>query len=419
VYQSPNPIYADRGEGCRLIDVDGNEYIDFVNNHTSLIHGHCHPAIVEAVSRQLSRGTAWTAYNEHAIRLATMICDRVESVDSLRFCNSGTEATMMALRAARAYTGKSKMIKSEGGYHGSHDHVEISIIPIVAELGPESEPRSVPEGGGAIAAGALSDVICMAYNNAKLAEPIIRKHADDIAAIIIEPVMGAIGVIPGEKAYLQMLRDVCSELGIVLIFDEVQVFRLGYGGAQGIYGIQPDLTCFGKIIGGGFPVGAFGGRREIMEVFAPTRPGSIMHGGTFNGNPISMVAGVTALDLLPAGEIERINGLGESLRAGFRRTLAEVGIKGHVTGLGSMSNLHITAAPAVTGPRDVMANNSMVMHALNLALLNAGIMSIGRGLYNISTPMTRVEVDACVTALQEALVALRSWIADSAPELMA
>ena len=419
VYQSPHPLYADHGKGCRLYDVDGNEYIDFVNNHTSMIHGHAHPKIIGAVQQQLEKGTAWTAYNEHTIRLAQIICERVPSVEKIRFCNSGTEATMMALRAARAHTGRSKIIKTEGGYHGSHDAVEISIIPDPRLLGPIESPASVPEGGAAIPKGVLSDVVVIPFNEPDLAEPIIRRNASEVAAIIVEPVMGAVGVIPADKEYLQFLRDICTELGIVLIFDEVQVFRLGYGGTQGIYGIRPDLTCFGKIIGGGFPVGGFGGRADIMDIFSPDKPGSLMHGGTFNANPITMAAGVVSLELLTEQEIERINGLGEALRQGFRKVLAEVGLKGQVTGLGSMSNLHLTPWPQVRGPRDVIFNNFTVMSAVNLGLLNSGIMAINRGLFNTSTPMTMAEIDACVSALGNILSDIKPWIAEVGPELLA
>jgi len=296
VYYNPYPIYMARGQGCRFYDVDGNEYIDFINNYTSLILGHSHPSIKAAVQAQLELGTSFAAPTELEAKLAEIIHKRVPSIEKLRYANSGSEATLNAIRAARAFTGKSKLAKIEGGYNGSHDPVEVSVSPPIHLAGSRKNPRSIPDSAG-IPDGVVNDVVVLPFNDSNTAEQIIREHAKDLAAVIVEPVLGAGGCLPAQADFLKTLREVTEQHDVILIFDEVISFRVSKGGAQEIYQIQPDLTTIGKIIGGGFPVGAFGGREDIMDLFSPSRGSPIIpHSGTFNGNPITLVAGIAALN---------------------------------------------------------------------------------------------------------------------------
>src|SRR5215510_10434374 len=343
-YFDPYPLFIQHGSGCRITDVDGNEYIDFLNNYKSLIHGHAHPRITEAVSRQLVKGTVYAAPLEVQAGLAQVLCERVPSLEQVRFCNSGTEATMGAIRAAKAFTGRNKIIKMEGGYHGSHDAAEVSLAPDVALAGPDDSPYSVGSSRG-LFQGVLADVVVAPFNNIEATSALIRRHGDDLAAVILEPMMGSGGMIVALPEYLRAVRQETEACGALVIFDEVITFRLAYGGAQEIYQVKPDLTALGKIIGGGFPVGAFGGRADIMAQFNPQNK-KLAHSGTFNGNAITMVAGLAALEMLTRGEIARINQLGERLRNGLRRAFA-AGIDGQVTGIGSIARIHFTKEKVV------------------------------------------------------------------------
>jgi glutamate-1-semialdehyde 2,1-aminomutase len=401
----PHPTYIASGRGCWLTDVDGNEYIDVLNNYTSMVHGHAHPEIMRAVAEQLTRGTCYASPTEDQIELARAMCSRVPSVDSLRFCNSGTEATMNAIRAAKAFTGRNKLIKMEGGYHGTHDAAQVSVSPKPEEWGPADRPHSVPSSRG-LFRGLMSDVIIAPANDSDSTAAIIADNSDDLAAVIIEPVMSAAGVIPTQPEYLKFLREVTERCGALLIFDEVVTFRLDHGGAQAIYAIQPDLTAFGKLIGGGFPVGAFGGRADIMALFDP-RALKLPHGGTYNGNNITMAAGRAALSLLTSDEIARINSLGDRLRNGIAATLSRAGIAAQITGIGSVFGLHFTRKP-ITNYRDGLAANRNPMPLLHLALMNRGIFMAPRAFMAISTAMGTTEVDTVVERFTEAVEELQS-----------
>src|SRR5436189_2047405 len=296
-YFDPYPLYIERGEGCRIWDADGTERIDMLGNYTAMILGHAHPKIVEAIRNQAARGTGFAAANPVEVELATLLCERVPIRDAVRFCNSGTEATMFAMRLARAFTGRPSIARMEGGYHGTHDYAEVSTHPAAAEAGPAEEPRAAPDSMGT-PGWALEEVVVLPFNNASAAERIIRREGSRLAAVILEPIIGAGGVIPATPEFLRRLRDVTHELGILLIFDEVISFRVAPGGAQELYGILPDLTTLGKIIGGGLPVAAFGGRADVMELLDPRRPGFLPQAGTLNGHPLGMAAGVATLALL-------------------------------------------------------------------------------------------------------------------------
>src|SRR3954469_2723525 len=267
VYMKPYPIYAARGKGCRVWDLDGNEYIDCINNFTALIHGHAHPALVQAAKQQLALGSAFGLPTESEVELAELLASRLPAVDQVRFCNSGTEAVMMALKAARAFTGRPKIAKCEGAYHGSYDYAEVSLDPT-----PEAWGRNAPV-SVAYAKGTpdnvLADVITIPFNDAEAAVSLIREHGAELACVLVDPMPNRAGLVPADGAYLEALRAVTREIGALLIFDEVIAFRLGYHGAQGLWGIDPDLPTLGKIMGGRFPVGAIAGQKQSMAVFDP------------------------------------------------------------------------------------------------------------------------------------------------------
>ncbi|MBW2093040.1 MAG: aminotransferase class III-fold pyridoxal phosphate-dependent enzyme, partial [Deltaproteobacteria bacterium] len=259
-YYMPYTAYMERGKGCYLYDCDGNRYIDFLNNYTSLIHGHAHPDIVKAAQAQLKKGTVLCSPAVVTYQHAEYLCKRIPGMDMVRYCNSGTEATLFTIRAARAFTQKDTIIKMDGGYHGSHDLVEVNIRPGTMSRGM---PKKHLEGPG-IPKSILRDVLVTPFNNLDALETLLKQHKGKVAAVIMEPMIGSLGMIPPKPGYLKGVRKLCDRYKVLLIFDEVITFRLGTGGLQAISGVEPDLTALAKIIGGGFPVGAFGGKKEIM-----------------------------------------------------------------------------------------------------------------------------------------------------------
>jgi glutamate-1-semialdehyde 2,1-aminomutase len=416
-YWAPYPLFIDRGEGCRLWDADGNVYVDFVNNYTSLILGHAHPAVLETVTRELARGTAYAAPLVPQIELASMLVDRVPSLDAVRFCNSGTEATLYALRAARAFTGRERFIKIEGGFHGTHDAVEVSVAPDVDAAGPADNPRAVA-GSAGLPKRVVDEAVIVPFNDAAAVERAFRRYPDEIAALIIEPAPGGLGYIPPAPGYLAALREVVRRHGALLIFDEIQTLRLSRGGAQELFGVTPDLTTMGKIIGGGFPVGAFGGRRDVMDQFDPSRPGHLHHPGTFNGNRATMVAGQAVLRVLDQRQIDRLNAMGERLRAGLFEAARASGLRVQVTGVGSLSTILLSDRP-VTDYRSRAAVPAALQSQLHLHLLNRGVYSMARGSFSLCAPMTEAEIETCAAAVGDALRAMRPDVEREAPHLLA
>jgi glutamate-1-semialdehyde 2,1-aminomutase len=410
-YFEPYPLYMERGSGCRLFDLDDSTYLDLLGNYTSMICGHAHPHILGAVTEQLQRGTAFGSPNEAQTRLATELCGRLPSLQSVRFCNSGTEATMSAIRTAKAFTGRAKILKMEGGYHGSHDAVEVSVAPSAALAGPAHAPLSVP-GNPGLFAGITREVLVAPFNDIESTARIIDQRAKDLAAVIVEPVQGAAGVLPATPGYMTFLREATTRCGALLIFDEVVTLRLNYGGAQAMYGIRPDLTALGKIIGGGFPIGAFGGRSDIMAQFDP-RARKLHQSGTYNGNAISMVAGLAALQILTSGEIERLNGLGDRFRAALNGVLRDFGVDAYVDGTGSLSQLPLFAPRTVRNYRDTLYSSNApnaAYEVLHLALLNEGFFGASRGEYALSTPMTEVEITQAVESFRSTLGGIADFL---------
>jgi len=395
-YFDPYPLFIDRGEGCFVWDVDGSERIDMIGNYTAMILGHAHPKVVEAIRAQAGRGTAFAAANAIEGELAEILCERVPSLDLVRFCNSGTEATMFALRLARAFTGRSKIARIEGGYHGTHDYAEVSTHPVPGEAGPADRPLARPDSIGT-PAWALEQVVVLPFNDPDSAERILREQGDQVAAVILEPIIGAGGVIAATTEFLERLRTVTSELGALLIFDEVISLRVAPGGAQELYGVTPDLTTMGKIIGGGLPVAAFGGRSEVMELLDPRRSPNLAQGGTYNGNPLGMAAGVAAMKELTPDVYADLSRRGARVKDQLSEVFASHGVAAQVNGVASLLAIHFTATP-VTDYRSKATADQRMTRDFFLGLLNHGVLMAPRAMGALSTPMGEEEIQRFVDA---------------------
>jgi glutamate-1-semialdehyde 2,1-aminomutase len=409
VLRKPHPAYAERGYGCRVLDIEGVERIDFANNMASLIHGHADPDIVAAVSEQMARGSAFTVATEVEIDFAEHLCGRCRSLQRLRFVNSGTEAVMGMLKAARAFTGRPKIAKVEGAYHGTYDFAEVSQTAKPANWGDADEPSSVPVAYGT-PAGVLENVIVIPFNNPERAFALLDRHKDEIACVILDPLPHRVGLVPADPEYVQALRDWTHDNDALLAFDEVITFRMEYGGFQERYGFSPDLTALGKIIGGGFPVGAIAGRKEVMEVMNPLLPDMrFPHSGTFSANPVTMIAGLTAMRKFDRKAVARLNTL--TLRAveGIRQAQKDAGIPGCVTGAGSMFRVHFKSEP----PRNRReayrtTHEDRCLELMLDHLFEAGFLMINTCSATLSTAMGEQEIDALVDAMAEGFKKIRA-----------
>ncbi len=328
-----DPIFMASGKGATITDIDGNDYIDYVLSWGPLILGHSHPNVVSAIQKVAETGTSFGSPTVVENDLAKLVMERVPSIEMVRMVSSGTEATMSALRAARGFTGRNKILKFEGCYHGHGDSLLIKAGSGVATLGLPDSP-GVPE-------SVAKNTITVAYNDLESVREAFKQHGDDLAAIIVEPVAGNMGVVGPEPGFLEGLRDLSTENGTVLIFDEVMTgFRVGYHCAQGHFNVKPDLTCLGKVIGGGLPVGAYGGKREIMSQIAPSGP--IYQAGTLSGNPLAMTAGFETLSQLTPETYNHFNKLADLLETGFREAATKYNIPHTVNRAGSMIGFFFT-----------------------------------------------------------------------------
>lgn len=323
-----DPVFIQRGDGPYLWDVDDNRYVDYVGSWGPLILGHRHPAVIKALGDCLELGTSYGAPTELETQLARMVCEAVPTLEMVRMVNSGTEATMSALRLARGYTNRNKIIKFEGCYHG---HADLLLI----KAGSGALTLGVPNSPG-VPANTASNTITAPFNNLAALEDIFAQHGDDIAAVIIEPVAGNMGVVPPQPGYLEGLREITKQHGALLIFDEVMTgFRVAYGGAQGVYNIEPDLSCFGKVIGGGLPVGAYGGKKAIMEQVSPAGP--VYQAGTLSGNPLAMTAGIATLKELNKPNIyQELERKSAKIAQGFAEAAAGAGVAVSQNRVGAM-----------------------------------------------------------------------------------
>jgi glutamate-1-semialdehyde 2,1-aminomutase len=398
VYMAPHPPYAATGEGCWITDVEGDRRLDCLNNYTALIHGHAHPAIVEAATRRLAQGASFPLPTPEEVELAALLCERLPSAERVRFTNSGSEAVMIALKGARAFTGRPKIAKFEGAYHGSYDYAEVSLASTPTTWGSLAAPVSTAYSRGTPPA-VLDDVVVLPFNHPEQTVARIEREAGSLAAVLLDPVPNRVGLVPARVEFLQAVREVTRAHGIVLVFDEVISFRVGYQGAQGALGVTPDMTTLGKIIGGGFPVGAVAGRADVMAVFDPTRggPPAAPHGGTFNANPVTMAAGLAAMRLLTPEAYARLADLGAKLRASLDDCFARSGVPGRVTGLGSLFRLH----PLDRELSDYRSTRTTPEEAERLVrlvrrLMEHGVLLSVTGLGCLSTPMGDAELEGLV-----------------------
>ena len=411
----PFPNFIKYGDGAYMYDEDGFKLLDFQNNYTSLIHGHAHPETVEAVREQIAKGSAYTAPFEKQIELSASLTQRFPSVDMIRYTNSGTEANMHALRIARAYTGKAKIIKTEGGYHGTTDVFEASVDPNIKKAGTLDQIKVIPESRG-VSENALKDVLVVPFNDIERTRKMIEEHHRETACIIIEPIMGSAGQITPDLEYLKFLREITEQYHIVLIFDEVVTGRLSLGGAQKFYGVTPDLTTMGKIIGGGTPVGAFGGKQEIMQMYDP-REKKMYHSGTFNGNAVTMAAGLATMKAYNQEAVDYVNGLGTLFKEGVLKIYDKLGLNMKISGAGSIYNILFTDKE-VKNYRDVASAHEELNKVLYMSLLTKGVFDAERGMFCMSTAMTKEDIRFGLDTLETSLREMLPAIAEEAPELI-
>jgi glutamate-1-semialdehyde 2,1-aminomutase len=398
----PYPFYFQRGQGAHVWDADGVERVDFNGNYTSLVLGHAPPDVVKAVQAVAESGLSFPGPTEHEVRLAEMLVRRVPSVESVRFTNSGTEATMNAVRLARAFTGRPKLAKFEGAFHGTHDWVMVSVTGDTKAWGNRRRPKAVAWSAG-IPPAVLKNVVVLPWNDPEACAEILTAEAANLAAVIVDPLLCNGGLVPPVDGLLARLREVTERHGILIIMDEVISFRTAWGGAQERLGVRPDLTTFGKIIGGGLPVGAFGGRKDVMAFYDPRKGGArISQGGTFNANPVTMAAGVATLNALTPEAYARLDALGQRLTGGVSRLLANTRRRGQVTGVGSLFWLHWTSE-TLTDYRSTKPKDAEMPLRVFLGLLNEGILMTQRGLGACSLAMTDEDVDRFVNALARVL----------------
>ena len=394
----PYPFYFQRGQGAHIWDADGIERVDFNGNYTSLVLGHAPPDVVKSVQAVAESGLSFPGPTEHEVRLAEMIVRRVPSVESLRFTNSGTEATMNAVRLARAFTGRPKLAKFEGAFHGTHDWVMVSVTGDTKSWGNRRRPKPIAWSAG-VPPAVLKNTVVLPWNDAEACEEILTKEGASIAAVIVDPYMCNGGLLPPANGFLAQLRAVTERLGILMILDEVISFRTAYGGAQEKLGLRPDLTTFGKIIGGGLPVGAFGGRKDVMAYYDPRKGGPrISQGGTFNANPVTMAAGVATLNALTPEAYTRLETLTQRLAGGVSRLLTNTRRRGQVSTVGSLFWLHWTAE-TLTDYRSTRIKDTEAPQRFFMGMLNEGILMTQRGLGACSLAMSDEDVDRFVNAL--------------------
>jgi glutamate-1-semialdehyde 2,1-aminomutase len=401
-WQPPYPVYASSCQGAWITDVDGNRFFDLVNNFASLIHGHAHPAITEAVTAQLVHGTACTMPTETEVALAELLCSRVPSFDKVRFCNSGTEAVMMAIKAARAFTGRPSLAKVEGVYHGTYDHVEVSLDSKPENWGNDPHPIAYVSG---TPPAVLDDTVVLPFNQPDAAARIIRSQGARLAAVLIDLMPIYTGCVTATPEFLSAVTTAARAVGAVVILDEVISFRFGYRGGQGEFGIDPDLTTMAKIIGGGFPVGAVAGRDAVMSVF-DHRNGKppVASSGTFTANMVTMTAGRVGMEMLTEAAFDRLNAMGQRVREQLAEAMRNSGYPGQITGHGSIFKIH-THDRAVSDYRSAWstASESADLDALQRGLLRRGYLISTKGNGFLSTAMSEAELDAFVAATRAEL----------------
>lgn len=401
--RDPHPLYADSASGCRITDVEGVTRIDFANNMASLIHGHADPDMVRVVTEQISKGTAYNIGTEIEIRCAEHLRSRNPGFEKMRFVNSGTEALMVGIKAARAFTGRPMIAKAEGAYHGAYDCVEVSQVSTPENWGSLDEPGKVPLVRGT-PKSAVEEVVVFPFNDIDRTINLLDRSADKLACVILDLMPHRIGLNPADPEYLKAIRDWTTRNGALFVVDEVITFRSFYSGMQEHYGVTPDITALGKMIGGGFPIGATAGRADVMDVLNPRSPRyGFPHSGTFSANPVSMCAGLAAMEKFDQHEVDRLNRLANRAITGIEGAIRKTGVVASVTGAGSMFRVHMKPKPpknyreAYLSPAENKRLKVMLDH-----MFDEGFVLINSGSCALSTPMSEVEVDALVTAMHNA-----------------
>ncbi|WP_027119101.1 aspartate aminotransferase family protein [Natronorubrum tibetense] len=404
----PYPIHADRAEGATLYDIDGESYLDFALNNGTQLVGHAHPRLSEAAKVQIDQGTLYTRPSELLEFAARPLIDRWEAIERVRFTNSGTESVMHATRLARAYTGREKIVRMEGAYHGAHDPGLVSKMPPVDRAGPADDPRPVKESQG-VPDGVPENMLLAQYNDAESVERLLREHGSEIAGILVEPACLNLGLVEPEGDFLFRLRELADEYDVVLIFDEVKTgVKLAPGGGAEYYGVQPDLVALAKAIGGGYPVGAFGGRRELMSLIADdledeTASGAA-HYGTYNGNPLALRAvGVTLGEILTTEAYDHVTTLAERLADGYRDVIDDAGLEGHVVTAGSQGMVYFTDKRIRTF-RDWGAIDEEFHEAYWLGMVNRNVLPHPHDAsqqWTVSVQHTAADIDTHVTAFAD------------------
>ncbi|ELZ02972.1 class III aminotransferase [Natrialba chahannaoensis JCM 10990] len=374
----PYPVHAERATGTTIHDIDGNEYLDFALNNGTQLVGHTHPALSEATKEQIDDGTLYTRPSDLIEFAAQPLIDRWEAIEQVRFTNSGTESVMHSMRLARAATGREKIIRMEGAYHGAHDPALVSKMPPLDEAGPADDPTPIRESRG-IPESVPENILLAQYNDAASVERLLHAHEDEVAGILVEPACFNLGVVEPEDGFLHRLRELADEFGAVLIFDEVKTgAKIAPGGGAEYYGVQPDLVALAKAIGGGYPVGAFGGKRELMELVAADLEKGVAtgaaHYGTYNGNPLSLRAvGVTLREILTDDAYDHVTELSERLADGYRDVMADAGIEGYVVTAGSQGMVYFTDERVRTF-RDWEHVDEELHEAYWFGMLNRGVI---------------------------------------------
>ena len=399
-YHAPWPLSMERGEGCHLVDVDGNRYVDFNNHHTAQILGHGNAAVRAAVQEQLDRGAVLGGQAGAEVELAAEMCRRVASVERIRFTNSGTEATLHAVRLLRGVSGRPRVAKFEGAYHGSHDAVEISVAPPLDKAGPASAPVAVA-GTGGISPGALAEALILPYDDEAAVEALLKAHRHEVGCVLLDP---KFGILPQRPEFVRFVREITRDLDMLLMFDEIVGFRMGHGGLQAHYGIDPDVTTFGKMVGGGFPVGALGGRADLMERFDNTGPPTgFSQSGTFSAHPVTSAAGLATLRQLTPEAFGHLNGLGEKLGAGLRDVFERRGVAAEIVVTGSVFSFHFLEPPLRTWRDMARADRKRGSRVFLSVLLQGCLLSHSMGMNALSVPMEAGHVDGLVEAVDQAL----------------
>ncbi len=403
-YHDPYPLHIDYGDKAFVYTHEGYQLLDITNSYGANILGHGDPDILEAVTNSVKKGIQFSAPTEAQYDLSKLLCNRIPSFEKVRFCNSGTEATLFAIRTARACTQRNKIIRMSGGFHGTHDSVASSTKQNLRSFGVPS--------------GMTEDVIEIPFNDPETLEQTIKQFRSELACVIIEPFLGAGGIILPDKGYLKFVRNITENNDVLLIFDEIFSYRIDIGGAQSLYNVTPDLTTLGKVVGGGFPIGVFGGKDELMKIYCQVRTKTpLYHSGTFNGYEVAMRAGLVALIKYDNNAVQLLNSKGDLLAKLLRESIQRSGFRIAVNQLGSYLNLHFVNEKVRTSEL-AMKSEEELLTLLHLSLLNKGFFGTPRALYVLSVPMTEMDIHNLAIAIDESLNELRPLVIEKYPHLL-